>query len=117
MRRIGIHARKHRPALLTDGKETGTSRSSVLRSGRTRDCYSAATHDREYCGYRKNGQVKKIDDDILSATRVACMAVRHAQTKDRFYGWNTDPRSRSPAERFAIGSANHPSGPYDLFSV
>jgi phage terminase large subunit-like protein len=72
----------------------------------------------EYQGYhRVNGAVHKVDDDLLSATRVLCMAIRFAQTKDRFYGWNADPRSRSPAERFAIGSANHPGGSYDLFGV
>jgi hypothetical protein len=61
--------------------------------------------------------VNKVDDDILSATRVACMAIRHAQTKDRFYGWNANPRSRPPSERYAIGSAGHPGGHYDLFRV
>jgi hypothetical protein len=62
-----------------------------------------------------NGAVHKVDDDILSATRVACMAIRHAQTKDRFYGWNADPRSIDPRQRFAIGSMNHPDGPADIF--
>src|SRR5262249_33097421 len=51
----------------------------------------------EYQGYhRVNGQVHKVDDDILSATRVLCMAIRHAQTKDRFFGWNADPHFRDP---------------------
>jgi hypothetical protein len=58
-----------------------------------------------------------VDDDLLSATRVLCMAIRHAQTKDRFYGWHVDPRARDPRTRFAKGSANHPGGSYDLFSV
>lgn len=35
----------------------------------------------EYLGYhREDGQVKKIDDDILSATRVLLMGLRHAKT-------------------------------------
>lgn len=72
----------------------------------------------EYQGYhRVNGNVNKIDDDILSATRVLCMAIRHAQTKDRFFGWHADPRTRDPRTRFAKGSINHPDGSYDLFRV
>jgi phage terminase large subunit-like protein len=72
----------------------------------------------EYQGYhRVNGAVHKVDDDLLSATRVLCMAIRFAQTKDRFFGWSADPRSRPAHERFARGSANHPDGAYDLFGV
>jgi len=39
----------------------------------------------EYQGYhRVNGLVNKIDDDLLSATRVLCMAIRHAKTTSNF---------------------------------
>jgi hypothetical protein len=72
----------------------------------------------EYQGYhRVNGQVHKVDDDILSATRVLCMAIRHARPAASFEMFGADPRLRDPRTRFAIGSANHPDGPYDLFSV
>jgi hypothetical protein len=72
----------------------------------------------EYQGYhRVNGAVNKVDDDILSATRVLCMAIRHAQTKDRFYGWHADPRSRPPSERYAKGSMSHPGGHFDLWGT
>jgi hypothetical protein len=36
-------------------------------------------------GYRRvNGLVNKADDDLLSATRVACMDLRFAKTVDNF---------------------------------
>jgi hypothetical protein len=39
----------------------------------------------EYLGYhRVNGLVHKVDDDLLSATRVLCMDIRHAKVVDKF---------------------------------
>lgn len=39
----------------------------------------------EYLGYhRVNGLVHKIDDDLLSATRVLCMDIRNAKVVDKF---------------------------------
>lgn len=39
----------------------------------------------EYQGYhRVNGLVRKIDDDLLSATRVLCMDIRHARVVEGF---------------------------------
>lgn len=39
----------------------------------------------EYRGYhRVNGLVRKIDDDLLSATRVLCMDIRHAKVPEKF---------------------------------
>jgi phage terminase large subunit-like protein len=39
----------------------------------------------EYGGYhRKDGKVVKVDDDLLSATRVGCMDLRFAKTTERF---------------------------------
>jgi hypothetical protein len=71
----------------------------------------------EYSSYhRKDGVVVKIDDDLLSATRVACMAIRHAKPVERFEGFGTDPRLRDPRERFARGTANHPDGSFDAFT-
>ena len=72
----------------------------------------------EYQGYhRVNGQVHKVDDDILSATRVLCMAIRHAKPAMVFENFGGDRRIGDPRARFAKGSANHPGGAYDLFSV
>ena len=72
----------------------------------------------EYQGYhRKEGHVYKVDDDILSACRYACMDIRHAKTPERFEMFGADPRARDPRTRFAKGSINHPDGSYDLFRV
>ena len=69
----------------------------------------------EYQGYhRVNGLVNKIDDDILSALRMACMDIRFAQTMSVFNV--ADRRWRGPAQRFARGSANHPDGEFDIFT-
>ena len=39
----------------------------------------------EYRGYHRiNGLVRKIDDDLLSASRVLCMDIRNARTVERF---------------------------------
>lgn len=39
----------------------------------------------EYGGYHRiNGKVHKVDDDLMSATRVLCMDLRFAKTFDRF---------------------------------
>jgi phage terminase large subunit-like protein len=72
----------------------------------------------EYQGYhRVNGAVHKVDDDILSATRVLVMAIRHARPAAAFEMFGVDPRLRPASERFAKGSAGHPCGHYDLFGV
>jgi len=61
--------------------------------------------------------VNKVDDDILSATRVLCMQIRSAKRPESFEMFGTDPRSRDPRTRYAKGSMNHPDGSYDLFKV
>jgi hypothetical protein len=39
----------------------------------------------EYAGYhRKDGKIVKVDDDLMSATRVGIMDLRHARTIERF---------------------------------
>jgi hypothetical protein len=39
----------------------------------------------EYSGYhRDNGRVVKVDDDLLSATRIGCMDLRFAKTFENF---------------------------------
>jgi hypothetical protein len=35
-------------------------------------------------GHRVNGLVNKVDDDLLSATRVGCMDLRFAKAPERF---------------------------------
>lgn len=51
----------------------------------------------EYAGYhRKNGLVVKVDDDLLSATRVLCMDIRFARTVEQFTAYR---RSRQRGQR------------------
>ena len=67
----------------------------------------------EYSGYhREDGKVHKVDDDLMSATRVLCMDIRNAKTVARFPSRANlgDPRSR-----FARGSSNHPDGEFPIF--
>jgi hypothetical protein len=72
----------------------------------------------EYQGYhRVNGQVHKVDDDLLSATRFLCMQIRSAKRPESFEGFAGNPLARDPRLRYAKGSTNHPDGSYDLFSV
>ena len=54
----------------------------------------------EYQGYHRiNGLVNKIDDDIMSAIRVLCMDIRHAQITERFFGFDpTRRRAQSLAD-------------------
>ncbi len=56
----------------------------------------------EYTGYhRKDGLVVKVDDDLLSATRMLCMDIRHARTvKDFNY---RRPGAANGAARLAEG--------------
>jgi phage terminase large subunit-like protein len=70
----------------------------------------------EYSGYhRKDGVVVKVDDDLLSATRVACMAIRYAKRPEVFEGFGGNPiagrvRVARPYDLF------NPSGSYDVFN-
>lgn len=55
----------------------------------------------EYQGYhRVNGQVNKVDDDILSATRILCMQIRSAKRPEVFEAFGANPiagqRRRAP---------------------
>ena len=53
--------------------------------------------------HRKDGKVVKEDDDLMSATRVACMAKRYARVKEEnrkkpsFATYNYDPLNPSRA--------------------
>jgi phage terminase large subunit-like protein len=68
------------------GFEAGiTEMEERLGSGRLRVAAHLHQWLDEYQGYhRVNGLVKKVDDDLLSATRVACMDIRHARVVDKF---------------------------------
>ena len=67
----------------------------------------------EYGGYhRKDGKVVKVDDDLLSATRVGCMSLRYAKTTERFRAFANAGR----AGHFAVGTPNHPGGDIDAFT-
>ena len=66
----------------------------------------------EYGGYhRMNGKINKVDDDLMSATRVGCMDLRFAKTVERFHV----RRGNGPTSAFAIGTAGHPGGEHDIF--
>lgn len=84
-----------------------------------------ARHLRDWLGERRDYHTKrsktgaieivKVRDDLLSATRVGLMMLRFAKTV-AIGGKRADTRS-GDASRFAKGSASHPAGHYDLFSV
>jgi hypothetical protein len=62
--------------------------------------------------HRKDGQIVKIKDDLLSATRTGLMMKRCA--KQCQVGPNLDAQASMP--RFARGTPNHPGGGFDLFT-
>lgn len=75
-----------------DGEEEGTGGNSVeaglldmldrMQTGRLKVFSSLGDWFEEYRMYhRKDGKIVKVDDDLMSATRYACMMVRHAITK------------------------------------
>jgi phage terminase large subunit-like protein len=65
--------------------------------------------------HRKDGQIVKIKDDLLSATRIGIMMKRFARAVQ--LGGMADAQRTGPTRHFARGSANHPDGAYDVFSV
>ena len=69
----------------------------------------------EYQGYhRVNGLVNKIDDDLISATRVLCMDIRNARTTANVAGIESN-RDQAHSN-FAKGSPAHPGGDIDVFA-
>jgi phage terminase large subunit-like protein len=71
----------------------------------------------EYQGFHRiNGQVHKVDDDLLSATRFLCMQIRSAKRPESFEGFGGNPLARPANLRFARGTAGHPEGSFDVFS-
>jgi hypothetical protein len=72
-------------------------------------------------------RIVKLVDDLVSALRYALMMRRAGKPLDQCQGEGFGNRPRAhqqpmaraidPRQRFAKGSANHPDGSYDLFSV
>ena len=57
----------------------------------------------EYGGYhRKDGKVVKVDDDLMSATRVLCMDIRNARTMEKFQHFRR--QTRLPSDGRARGT-------------
>jgi phage terminase large subunit-like protein len=72
----------------------------------------------EYANYfRDKGLVTKVDDDLMSATRVLCMDIRYAKVPERGpMGTAMFRRPAGSGPRFARGTMNHPDGPGDPWS-
>jgi hypothetical protein len=64
--------------------------------------------------HRKDGQIVKLRDDLMSATRVGLMMKRHAR-QVQLGGGRVDHRGE-PAYLFARGSPSHPGGDIDVFA-
>ena len=74
----------------------------------------------------EDGRVVKLNDDLTSALRYALMMKKYGKPKDEYAGigfgnlpgsYQQPLSSTDSRRRFAKGSANHPGGAYDLFSV
>ena len=64
--------------------------------------------------HRKEGQIVKIKDDLMSATRIGLMMKRFA--KQVALGGPLADRRGDPAQRYARGSPMHPEGDIDPFT-
>jgi len=66
----------------------------------------------------EDGLVNKINDDLMSATRILCMQIRSAREfEDHRPGFQPGvPYRRPHQQQYAIGSANHPGGEFDLWT-
>jgi phage terminase large subunit-like protein len=65
--------------------------------------------------HTKDGLIVKVRDDLMSATRIGLMMIRHAKAVP--LGSAPDAQATVPATHFARGSSGHPDGSYDVFSV
>lgn len=99
-KKLGLHMlAKH--ATFTDGGFNFSAGIQEMenRFGSGRLKVAAHLHDffDEYQGYHyENNAVVKVDDDILSATRILCMAIRHAQPRDQFIGFGAQTVGPAP---------------------
>jgi hypothetical protein len=64
--------------------------------------------------HTKDGQIVKIRDDLMSATRIGLMMKRFAKAVP--LGSAPDAQATDPSHRFARGTPNHPDGGFDLFT-
>ena len=76
----------------------------------------------EYRMYHRdeNGKLAKINDDLMSATRILCVGIRNAKTPegDPRFGSRGGPGGHGPQRtpRFARGSAGHEDGEYNIWN-
>ena len=73
-----------------------------------------------------DGKVVKLNDDLVSALRYALMMKKHGRPKAEYAGigfgrlpdaYQKAARDTDPGVRFAKGSANHPDGIYDMWTL
>jgi phage terminase large subunit-like protein len=74
----------------------------------------------------ETGKVVKLNDDLTSALRYALMMKKHGRPESEYAGiqfgtlplaYQKPARDNDPSVRFARGSANHPDGAYDLWTL
>src|SRR5262249_196859 len=83
------------------------------RSGRLKVASHLSDYFEERRFYhRKDGQIVKIRDDIMSATRIAIMMKRAAKSVQ--LGGRAG--MTGPVSRFALGTPNHEGGDMDAFT-
>jgi phage terminase large subunit-like protein len=83
-----------------------------MRSGRLKVAAHLSEWFEEFRFYhRKDGKIVKIKDDLMSATRIAVMAKRHAKSVPLGGGHVGRPMSR-----FVRGAASHPGGEMNPFT-
>lgn len=118
-RRFGLNLRREHATHPTGGFDfEGGLREMENRFGSNRLKVAAHLTDwfDEYQGYhRKDGLVVKIDDDLLSATRVLCMDIRFAKTVENFSVRYSRPGAIG-SHRFARGTSGHPDGDINPFT-
>ncbi len=74
-----------------------------MRTGRLRVFEHLDDWFREFETYhRANGRIVKLDDDLMSATRIAIMMLRHAGAQDKGTSWKMPP-----ARTMAIGDLTY----------
>jgi hypothetical protein len=117
-KKLGLNMRPTHATFPTDGYnfESGiTEMEQRFATGRLKIAAHLSEVFDEYRGYhRVAGLVHKVDDDLMSAIRVLCMDIRFAKTADHIYRAS---RQSGPAQRYAIGSPNHPGGEYNIWGV